>query len=607
MFLSVLRWFCRFVLGGRRRYPRADSLPLLVLLCFAGLGVATRVNPASAAGPPATVQFTDVTRAAGIDFRLRCGSPEKRYIMEAMCGGIAFLDYDNDGWMDIFLLNGSTLEDMERGSHPASKLYRNHRDGTFTDVTEPAGLLRRGWGMGVAVGDYDHDGWTDLYLTYFGGAVLYRNQGDGTFGDVTKEAGVDNGGRWGTSAAFGDYDQDGDLDLYVANYVTLDLKRLPEFGSTEFCQYRGIPVSCGPRGLAGARDRLYRNNGDGTFTDVAEALEIDPNGYYGLGVVWGDYDNDGDLDLYVANDSTPSFLYRNQGDGTFTEVGLLAGVALSADGLEQAGMGVDFGDYDNDGWLDLVKTNFSDDTNNLYRNQGESWFEDVGGAAGYAAVSRPLLGFGIKFFDYDNDGWKDIFVANGHVNPQVDAYAFGVRYAERNLLFRNLRDGRFEEVGLDSGAALRMEKVSRGAASADFDNDGDLDLLVSNLDEGPTLYRNDGGHGRGHWIRITLVGSESNREGLGARVEVVAGALRQVEEVRANASYLAASDPRLHFGLGEAAQVERITIRWPSGKVEAIENEKGDQELVIEEGRGVVARIAPGRGVPGPGLSSGKP
>jgi hypothetical protein len=540
------------------------------------------------------VQFVDVTSEAGIDFHLTCGGPEKLYIMEAMCGGVAFFDYDNDGWMDILLVNGSTLERIRRGESPPSKLYRNRGDGTFADVTAQAGLSHRGWGMGVAVGDYDNDGWVDLYLTYLDGAVFYHNNGNGTFTDRTEAAGVGNNGQWGTSTAFGDYDNDGHLDLYVANYVQIDLEHLPEFGSSVFCQYRGIAVSCGPRGLPGARDRLYHNNGDGTFRDVTEKLGIDPRAYYGLGVVWGDYDQDGHLDVYVANDSTPSLLYHNNGDGTFSEAGLTAGVALSADGAEQAGMGVDWGDYDNDGWLDLVKTNFSDDTNNLYRNSGQGWFDDVGGPAGYAEVSRPLLGFGIRFLDYDNDGWKDIFVANGHVNPQVDAHQFGVRYAERKLLFHNLGNGRFQELGLASGPALAREEVSRGAASGDFDNDGNLDLLVTNLNGSPRLLRNEANPG-GHWIRIQAVGSESNRDGFGARVRVLSGGVWQMDEIRANGSYLTASDPRLHFGLGRAQQVDEILIRWPSGTIDKIAKEAANQELVVQEGRGVVERRAPGK------------
>ncbi len=383
-------------------------------------GQATATHSSGKKTAPSLASFVDVTRASGIDFHLTCGSLEKRYIMESMCGGIAVFDYDNDGWMDILLVNGSTLEDLRTGKCHTSKLYHNNHDGTFTDVTTKAGLTHCGWGFGVAVGDYDNDGWEDLYITYLDGAVLYHNNRDGTFTDVTSKAGVGNAGRWGTSAAFGDYDNDGYLDLYVANYVDLDIDHLPEFGVGPFCQYRGIPVSCGPRGLKGGRDRLYHNNGNGTFTDVSEKLNIDPAGYYGLGVLWLDYDLDGCLDLYVANDSSPSLLYHNDCKGGFTEVGVEAGVAYSADGREQAGMGIDSADYDNDGWPDIAKANFSDDSNNLYHNDHNGEFTDMAGPAGFGAISIPFLGFGMKFLDFDNDGWKDIFVANGHVNPQVD-------------------------------------------------------------------------------------------------------------------------------------------------------------------------------------------
>ncbi|MBI3662088.1 MAG: CRTAC1 family protein [Acidobacteria bacterium] len=586
--------------GGAPRRRRAAWLLLWLGLYGPVLGSGGTVEPGVAPGP----QFVDVTRSAGIDFHLTCGGPQKLYIMDSMCGGAAFLDYDNDGWPDILLVNGSTLDDLRGNTSPASKFYHNNGDGTFTEVTEKAGLTHRGWCMGVAAGDYDNDGWPDIYITCLTGAVLYRNQGDGTFRDVTAQSGAGNPGRWGTSAAFADYDKDGFLDLYVANYVDLDLNHLPEFGSTALCQYRGIPVSCGPRGLPGSRDRLYHNNGDGTFTDVTEPMGIDPGAFYGLGVVWADFDNDGWPDVYVANDSMPSLLYHNNGGQSFTEVGLPAGVALSMDGREQAGMGVDFGDYDNDGWPDLVKTNFSDDTNNLYHNNRDGTFEDRGGPAGFAAISTPFLGFGARFFDYDNDGWKDILIANGHVNPQVDGHRFGVTYAQRALLFHNLRNGQFEELGLRAGAALKPLRVSRGLAVADFDNDGALDVLMTNLDAGPVLLRNTG-RDRGHWIRVKLLGTKSNRDGFGAHVQVVAGSLTQTDEARANASYLSASDPRLHFGLGGASRAERIVIRWPSGTVDNIENEAADQEIVVREGAGVVARRAgqqaPRRSAPGLG------
>ena len=535
------------------------------------------------------ISFSDATRSSGIDFHLTCGSPEKQFIMESMCGGVAVFDFDNDGWMDIYFVNGSTLEDMRAGKCHLGKLYRNNHDGTFTDVTAKSGLTHCGWGFGVAVGDYDNDGAEDLYITYLDGGVLYHNNGDGTFTDVTAKAGVGNTGRWGTSAAFGDYDGDGKLDLYVANYVELDLNHLPEFGSGPFCQYRGIPVYCGPRGLPGGRDRLYHNNGDGTFTDVTEKLGIDSASYSGLGVLWLDYDKDGCLDLYVANDSSPSLLYHNNCHGGFEEVGTQAGVAYSVDGLEQAGMGVDSADYDNDGWPDLVKTNFSDDANNLYHNDKNGTFTDRAGPAGFGPTRSPFVSFGVKFLDIDNDGWPDIFVANGHVNPQMDQQSFGVTYAERPLLFHNLRNGKFDEIAQHGGPAVTRPYVGRGVAVADFLNRGIQDVLMTVLDGSPVLLRNQT-TGAGHWLRIKTIGTTSNRDGFGARIEVKAGGRVQAVEVRANSSFESASDPRPHFGLGAATRVEAITIRWPSGRVENLGSESADQELTIKEGGGVISR-----------------
>lgn len=539
-------------------------------------------------GVKAALQFSDVAARSGLAFHLTCGSLDKRYIMDSMCGGVAVFDYDNDGWMDIFLVNGSTLEDLRAGKCHPSRLFRNNHDGSFTDVSAKAGLNHCGWGFGVAVGDYDNDGWEDLYVTYLDGGVLYHNNHDGTFSDITVKAGVGDQGEWGTSAAFADYDNDGYLDLYVANYVDIDLDHLPEFGSSPFCSYRGIPVSCGPRGLKGARDRLYHNNGNGTFTDVTEKLNIDPGSYYGLGVLWVDYDKDGCPDLYVANDSTPSLLYHNDCKGGFTEVGIPAGVAYSSDGREEAGMGIDSADYDHDGWPDIVKTNFSDDANNLYHNGGDGEFADLAGTADFGPISIPFLGFGVKFFDADNDGWDDIFIANGHVNPQVDGHSFGVTYAERPFLFHNLKNGRFQEVGRQSGTALNKAYVGRGAAIADFRNDGRQDVLMTVLDGSPVLLRNES-PAEGHWITIRLIGTKSNRDGLGARIEIKANDLSGMREVRANSGFESASDPRAHFGLGKAAQVDRIVVHWPSGKVDAIEHQAADQFLTIKEGEGLVA------------------
>jgi enediyne biosynthesis protein E4 len=546
----------------------------------------------SGAKSPAVKQqdiFVDVTHAAGIDFRLTCGSKEKLYILETQCGGAAAFDYDNDGWMDILLVDGSTIEDYRAGKCHPPRLYRNQHDGTFTDVSSKSGLNFCGWGYGVAVGDFDNDGWEDIYITGFKGSALYHNNHDGTFTDVTAKAGVSNVDRWGTSAAFGDYDNDGKLDLYVANYVELDINDLPKFGDGPFCQYRGIPVNCGPRGLKGGRDRLYHNNGDGTFTDVTEKLGLDPDGYYGLGVLWLDYDKDGCLDLYVANDSSPSLLYHNNCKGGFTEVGAQAGVAYSSDGREQAGMGIDAADFDRDGWPDIVKTNFSDDANNLYHNDRNGEFTDVAGGAGIGAISIPYLGFGAKFFDFDNDGWPDLFIANGHVDPQVEGQSFGVGYAERPFLFHNLKNGKFEEIGERSGTVLWQKYVGRGALVADFWNRGRQDVLMTNLDGSPVLLRNEVPV-PGHWLRIKTVGTKSNRDGFGARVEIVADGSTRSAEVRAGSSFESSNDPRLHFGLGPATRVESIVIRWPSGQVDKLGPEAADQELVVGEGRGVIER-----------------
>ncbi len=545
----------------------------------------------------ATPLFVDVTKAAGINFRLTCGSREKLYIVETQCGGAAAFDYDNDGWMDILFVDGSTVADYRAGKCHPPRLYHNNHDGTFTDVSAKSGINFCGWGYGVAIGDFDNDGWEDIYITGFHGSALYRNNHDGTFTDVTAKAGVANADRWGTSAAFGDYDNDGNLDLYVANYVDVDMNNLPKFGDGPFCQYRGIEVNCGPRGLKGARDRLYHNNGDGTFTDVTEKIGIDTQSYYGLGVLWLDYDKDGCLDLYVSNDSSPSLLYHNDCKGGFTEVGAEAGVAYSSDGHEQAGMGVDSADYDRDGWPDIVKTNFSDDDNNLYHNDGNGEFTDLAGAAGIGSVSNPYLGFGAKFLDYDNDGWPDLFIANGHVDPQVEGQSFGVGYAERPFLFHNLRNEKFEEVGQKSGGAFAKRYIGRAALTADFWNRGRQDLLMTNLDGAPVLFRNEVAS-PGHWIQIKTIGARSNRDGYGARVEIMAAGSTQSAEVRAGSSFESSSDPRLHFGLGTAATVDSIVIHWPSGKVEKLGQEPADQRITLSEGQGVTERYVEGKNSP---------
>ncbi|HUU12610.1 MAG TPA: CRTAC1 family protein, partial [Terriglobia bacterium] len=532
-------------------------------------------------------QFVEVSRQAGIRFTLTSGGPEKRFIIEAKGGGgIAWIDYDNDGFPDLFLVSGSTFEHWRRGDSPPSRMYRNNGDGTFADVSAGSGLTRTGWGMGVCVGDYDNDGNDDLYVTYYGGNTLYRNNGDGTFADVTDKVGV-RGRGWGMGCAFGDIDNDGTLDLYVANYVDVDIEKLGEPGSAPNCTYRGIATFCGPRGLPGGRDILFRNRGDGTFEDVTEKAGIDRNAYYGLGVVMGDYDRDGRLDIYVANDSTPSALYRNKGDGTFADVGVEAGVAYSGEGQEQAGMGTDFGDYDNDGWLDLVKGNFSDDTNNLYHYNGDGSFSDVPYPAGLGDASWLFTTFGAKFLDFDNDGWKDIMLANGQTFPQMDLYKTGITYAERNLLFHNRRDGKFEEMGPSAGPGFALEKVSRGLATADYDNDGDLEIMVSNMNDSPDLLRRERKNPN-HSILIKTVGTRSNRDGIGTRITAVSPGLTQVDEVRSGGSYLSSSDLRVHFGLGTATEIEKLELRWPSGTTDVIRKPPADHILVVEEGKGLV-------------------
>ncbi|HID11639.1 MAG TPA: CRTAC1 family protein [Candidatus Latescibacteria bacterium] len=507
------------------------------------------------------------------------------YIVEAKGGGAAvFLDYDNDGWMDIYIVNGSKLEGFPPGREPRNVLYRNNGDGTFTDVTEEAGVGDTRWGMGCTAVDYDNDGDTDIYVANFGPNVLYRNNGDGTFTDVTEEAGVGDP-KWSTGTAWGDYDGDGDLDLYVANYVDFDVDHLEKYRSRNI--WHGIEVMAGPRGLEGAEDVFYRNNGDGTFTEVtAEAGLVDRLKGYGFTVLFADYDNDGDLDIYVANDSVPNYLYRNNGDGTFTEVGLETGVAYSEDGREQAGMGAVFGDYDNDGWLDIFVTNFSDDNNTLYRNEGDGFFTDVTFQTGLGGPSLPFVSWGTEFLDYDNDGWKDIFVATGHVYPQVDLYDFGTTYKERNLLFHNNGDGAFTEVTGQAGPGMQVEKVSRGAAFGDYDNDGDIDVLVLNMGDMPTLLRNEGGN-RNHWIKFRTVGTRSNRDGIGARIWVTAGGLTQMREVYMGSSFLCGNDIRVHFGLGRNTKVDLVRVRWPSGLVEEFRGLKANKLYILKEGEGV--------------------
>jgi hypothetical protein len=527
------------------------------------------------------VNFTDITSQAGITFK-HVASPEKKYIVESMSGGVALFDYDNDGYLDIFFVNSLTVDMVNSRQKTRSALYHNNGNGTFTDVTDKAGLGDVGWGMGVAVGDYNNDGFDDLFVTCLGQNHLFKNNGNGTFTDVTRAAGVGES-RWSTGAAFVDYDNDGNLDLFVSNYVDFDVEHLPEFGKGRTCQYKGIPVQCGPRGLHGAGDKLFHNNGDGTFTDVSKKAGVsDPDGYYGLGVICSDFDDDGFVDIYVANDSTPCFLYHNNGDGTFKEIGFASGTALNESGNEQGSMGVTVGDYDHDGRLDLFKTNFADEYNTLYHNDGQNSFTDVSHAARVAAVGS-YVGWGTKFFDFDNDGWVDLFVANGHVYPQVSPYR------QHKLLYRNNHDGTFSDVTAQSGSSLMEERVSRGVAFGDVDNDGDVDVLVGDLDGLPQLLRNDGGNSNNS-VLIKTVGVRSNRDGIGARVKVVAGDLTQIDEVRSGGSYLSQSDLRLHFGLAKMPRIDLIEVRWPSGIVDKIRTVGVNRILTVKEGQGLVSQ-----------------
>ncbi|HET9714349.1 MAG TPA: CRTAC1 family protein [Pyrinomonadaceae bacterium] len=530
------------------------------------------------------IRFVDVTESAGVTFK-HVSSPEKRYIVESMSGGVALLDYDKDGFQDIYFVNSLTVDLLKSNGKTKSALYRNNGDGTFTDVTAKAGVGDIGWGMGVAVADYNNDGFEDLYVTCVGPNRLLKNNGNGTFSDVSKTARVDDQ-RWSAGAAFVDYDNDGKVDLFVANYVAFDFKNLPEFGKGRLCQYKGIPVQCGPRGLPGDGDTLYHNEGDGTFTDVSKKAGVsDPDGYYGMGIICSDFDEDGLVDIFVANDSTPNFLYKNNGDGTFKEIGFPAGVAVNENGSEQGSMGITLGDYDHDGRLDLFVTNFDDDYNVLYHNDGQGSFTDVSHATNVAAVSLPYVGWGTKFFDYDNDGWADLFVANGHVYPQIPTYR------QRNFIFKNNRNGTFTELGLELGPPLAEKRVGRGTAFGDLDNDGDVDIVINNLDGAPTLLRNDGGNANKSAL-IRLVGVKSNRSGIGARVKVVSGDLVQTDEVHSGDSYISQSDLRLHFGLEKRTKIDLIEVRWPSGTVDKITDAKVNSIVSIKEGSGIVDQKA---------------
>jgi hypothetical protein len=542
----------------------------------------------------APVVFLDITHAAGLDkFHHRSGGPEKRTILETPGSGVALLDYDNDGWLDIYLVNGSTFPALKgKQSAPHAMLLHNNHDGTFTDVTEKAGVTNERWGFGAAVGDYDNDGWPDIYVSNFGKNRLYRNNHDGTFTDVAEAAGVTLGG-WSTGATWGDYDHDGLLDLFVPGYVKFDPEHPPISGQgglpAGFCQFRGVKVMCGPRGLPGEGDHLFHNNGDGTFTDVsARAGVSDPKGYYGFASVFVDVDDDGWLDLAVANDSVPKYLYRNKHDGTFEDISYMSGFALNDDGREQAAMGIAVGDYNRDGKVDFYITNFSDDYNTLYRNDGDQSFSDVSRRAGIATLTIPFLGWGTGFLDYDNDGWPDLFVANGHVYPGVDKQDWGTTWAQRPLLLRNVNGTKFEEVPPATGSGLAAVVTGRGAAFGDLFNDGHIDVVINNMDAGPTLLRNVVKNGN-HWLTFKLVGGrKSPRDSIGAKVFLTAGGARQRGDVFSGGSYASSSDQRVHFGIGTATKVDRVEIYWPSGIKQDIAVPGTDRIYTVVEGKGIV-------------------
>jgi len=546
--------------------------------------------------PPNTnlgLSFLNVARESGLNVKTIYGGEHKnKYLLETTGCGVAFYDYDNDGWLDIFLVNGTRLEGFPAGSEPTSHLFKNNRDGTFTDVTLKAGVAHSGWGQGCCVGDYDNDGWDDLFVTYFGKNVLYHNNGDGTFTDVSQKAGVaGNGKRWNTGCAFVDYDRDGRLDLFVANYIDMDLATapVPESGP---CLYKSVMVACGPPGLQGGKNILYHNNGDGTFADVSETAGIlGANGTYGLGVLTADFDNDGWPDIYVADDSTASALYQNKKNGKFQDIAIEAGCALSPDGKPQAGMGVSAADYDMDGNLDIVKTNFAGDTPSLYHNQGGANFEDTTFTAGLGAHTQ-FLGWGCGFFDLENDGWPDILICNGHVYPEVEQLKTEAGYPQRKLLYQNMRNGHFADISFQAGPGISEPSASRGAAFGDFDNDGDIDVVVNCVNDYPQLLRCDSKLDN-NWIKIRTIGTKSNRSGIGARIACVthlpgeSKSHRQIDEVRSGGGYFSQNDLRVHFGLEKADKVDLLEIRWPSGQVDALKDVKANQVVYVKEGEGI--------------------
>ena len=533
-------------------------------------------------------ELVDITASTRIQFE-HLSSPEQKYIVESMSGGVALIDYDRDGWPDIYFTNAQNVEMARHGTKARSALYHNNHDGTFTDVTEKAGVAYPCWAMGASVGDYNNDGWPDILVTCFGGVVLYRNKGDGTFSDVTKSAGLGGDSLWATGAAFGDYDGDGRVDLFVSHYVDFHLDNMAVFGSADTCKYMGIPVQCGPRGLKGSPDSLYHNNGDGTFTDVSEQSGVgDPERRYGLTAIWSDFDNDGKLDLLVTNDSQPNYLYKGNGAGKFVDVAFSSGVALNENGAAQANMGVAFGDYLHTGLMSLLISHFDNEYAALYRNKGAMNFADASFASSIARGTTGYVGWGDAFVDFDNDGWQDFFLVNGHVYTQVDTLNSRLRYREPKLLFINQRNGTFKDISHNAGPAIQIPQVSRGMAVGDLFNDGQLEAVVENLVGTPMILRPQG-HSQNHWISFQLEGAKGNRLALNARVQVTTGDLLQLGEVTGGGSYLSQNDLRIHFGLGKHERVDRVKVFWPDAKVEVLDNLAADRFYMVREGLGVVS------------------
>ena len=568
---------------------RGKASTCLALLLSASISVANSQEPTPAQNPkeaPQIANFVDIAEKAGLTALTVFGGVDtKKYIIETTGSGVAIFDYDNDGWPDIFVVNGTMLEGVPEGAPLTNHLYHNNHDGTFTDVTAQVGLTATGWGQGVCVGDYDNDGWEDLYVTYYGKNRLYHND-HGVFAEVAEKSGVAGSGKaWGTGCAFVDYNRDGHLDLIVANYVDFDLASTPVPGGASSCRWKGVPVMCGPRGLRGSKNILYENRGDGTFTDVTRKAHIDQtSGHFGFSVSTFDFDDDGWPDIYIADDSAPSVLYHNNRDGTFTDVAVTAGVAYNEDGREQAGMGTTIADYNGDGTLDIFKTNFSDDTPTLYSNNGNGIFTDVTYPAGLGLHTQ-YLGWGTMFFDFDNDGWPDLILVNGHVYPVVDNFHLASGYLEPRLLYHNNSNGTFSDISENAGPGITATTSGRGLAVGDFRNDGQLSVVINNMNAKPSLLVNSLRSGN-HWIAFKTVGTRSNRDGIGAKITVKAGKRTLVDEVRSGSSYISQNDMRVHFGLGSATKIDYVQVRWPSGLVERFDKLPPDAIHVLKEGTG---------------------